>query len=191
MFFFIRAYQVYTSSAEIQPHLLVVHSDMGRSVVSISRVVEYPCLASPGSSRTDYAMPNHSSVSAGIQAQTSRRSDWRAERVWGSGHAGGTSNNFVAVGRSRVFCVGLLLARLVFLCVYCAASSAFPSAPSSNRQTLVLFLCTMVRVKRRVGTAVLFLPRKAAARPSACVAAVEVARLKQQKNLQDGRKEAA
>ena len=31
--------------AEIQPHLLV-HSDMGRSVVSLSRVLEYPCLAS-------------------------------------------------------------------------------------------------------------------------------------------------
>ena len=31
----------------------VVHSDMGRSVVSLScAVVEYPCLASPGPSRT-------------------------------------------------------------------------------------------------------------------------------------------
>ena len=53
----------------------------------------------------------------------------------------------------------------------------FASASSSNRQTLVL-LCTMVRVKRRVGTAV-FWSRKAAARLSACVAVVEVARLKQ------------
>ena len=39
--------------AEIPSHLqLVVHSDMGRSVVSLSCVVEYPCLASPGPSRT-------------------------------------------------------------------------------------------------------------------------------------------
>ena len=32
--------------------LVVVQSDMGRSVVSLSCVVEYPCLASPGPSRT-------------------------------------------------------------------------------------------------------------------------------------------
>ena len=39
--------------AEIPSHLqLVVHSDMGRSVVSLSFDVEYPCLASPGPSRT-------------------------------------------------------------------------------------------------------------------------------------------
>ena len=31
---------------------VVVHSDMGRSVVSLTCVVEYPCLASPGSSRS-------------------------------------------------------------------------------------------------------------------------------------------
>ena len=39
----------------------------------------------------------------------------------------------------------------------------------------------MVRVKRRVGAAVLFLSRKAAARLSECLAVVEVARLKQSK----------
>ena len=72
-------------------------------------------------------------------------------------------------------CVGLLLARLGFLCVYCAASSVFALASSSNRQTLLL-LCTMVRVKRRAGTAVI-LSRTAAARLSACVAVIEVARL--------------
>ena len=39
--------------AEISSHPFVVHSDMGRSVVSLScAVVEYPSLASPGPSRT-------------------------------------------------------------------------------------------------------------------------------------------
>ena len=48
--------------------------------------------------------------------------------------------------------------------------------------TLVyILLCSMVRVKRRVGT-VLFLSRKVAARLSECVAVVEVARLKQLKS---------
>ena len=138
MFFFIRAYQVYTSSAEIQPHLLVVHSDMGRSVVSISRVVEYPCLASPGSSRTDYAMPNHSSVSAGIQAQTSRRSDWRAQEP------GMTA---AALENPEQFCRGWVYSRVCwasactafgFLCVYCAASSGFALYEASSNTTLVL-----------------------------------------------------
>ena len=72
-------------------------------------------------------------------------------------------------------CVGLLLARLGFLRVYCAASSVF--ALASSNMTLLL-LCTMVRVKRRVGT-VLFLSRKVATRLSERVAVVEVARLKQ------------
>ena len=70
-------------------------------------------------------------------------------------------------------CVGLLLARLGFLCVYCAASSVF--ALASSNMTLVL-LCTMVRV----GT-VFVLSRKVAARLSECDAVVEVARLKQSK----------
>ena len=39
--------------AEISSHPFVVHSDMGRSVVSLSCVVvEYPRLAFPGPSRT-------------------------------------------------------------------------------------------------------------------------------------------
>ena len=39
--------------AEIPSHSWFVHSDMARSVVSLSCVViEYPCLASPGPSRT-------------------------------------------------------------------------------------------------------------------------------------------
>ena len=91
----------------------------------------------------------------------------------------GTSNNFIAAGRSRV-CVGLLLARLDVLCAYCAASSVFALASSSNRQMLVLLLCT-VRVKRRVGTAALFLSRKAAAQLSECFAVVEVASVKPSK----------
>ena len=41
----------------------------------------------------------------------------------------------------------------------------------------LLLVCTMVRVRGRVGTAVLFLSRKVAARLSECVAVVEVARL--------------
>ena len=53
--------------------------------MSLSRVVEYLCLASPGPSRIDLATPNHSSVCAGIQAQTSRQGDWRAGRAWGGG----------------------------------------------------------------------------------------------------------
>ena len=74
-------------------------------------------------------------------------------------------------------CVGLVLARLGFLCVFCAASNGF--ALASRKMTLVL--CAMVRVKRRVGT-VLFVPRKFAARLSECVAVVEVARLEQTKS---------
>ena len=73
-------------------------------------------------------------------------------------------------------CVGLLLARLGFLRVYCAASSVF--ALASSNMTLLL-LCTMVRVKRRVGTVFFFLSRKVVARLSECVAVVEAARLKQ------------
>ena len=46
--------------------------------MSLSRVVEYLCLASPK------AHPE-SSVWAGIQVQTSRQSERRAERAWGSG----------------------------------------------------------------------------------------------------------
>ena len=56
MHFFIPTYQVYHTyvRAEIQPHLLVCfHSDM-RSVVSLSRVVEYLCLAFPGPSTIDF-----------------------------------------------------------------------------------------------------------------------------------------
>ena len=46
-------YHVCHACAEIPSHHgFVVHSDMGRSVVSLSCVVEYPCLASPGPSRT-------------------------------------------------------------------------------------------------------------------------------------------
>ena len=40
----------------------VVHSNMGRSTVSLSRVVEYLCLATPGQCRVDHGTPNHSSV---------------------------------------------------------------------------------------------------------------------------------
>ena len=101
-----------------------------------------------------------------MQAQTSRQSDWRAD--------------FVAVGCSRV-CVGLLLARLDFLCVYCVPGSLqrFPFLVSSN-MTLVLLCTRMVRVKRRVGR-VLFLWRVAkGCRPTVeCADVVEFTRLKQ------------
>ena len=79
--------------------------------------------------------------------------------------------------------VGLLLARLLFLIrfdVYCVASSGFSIVSSDMTLPLV---CTMVRVKRRVGTAVLFLSRVAnGCRPTVdCVAIVEVKRLKESK----------
>ena len=79
-------------------------------------------------------------------------------------------------------CGGLLLARLDFLCVYCAASSGF--ALVSGNVTLVL-LCTMVRLKRRVGT-VLFLSRvaKGCGPTVECVSVVEVTRLKQKKTCE-------
>ena len=53
--------------------------------MSLSRVVEYLCLAFPVPSRIDHSTPNHSSDGAGTQAQTSLQSDWRAEKSWGSG----------------------------------------------------------------------------------------------------------
>ena len=79
-------------------------------------------------------------------------------------------------------CVRLLLARPDFLCVYCVASGTF--ALVSSNMMLVL-LCTMVRVKRRVGT-VLFLSRVAkGCRPTVdCVAVVEVYETEAVKKLQ-------
>ena len=77
-------------------------------------------------------------------------------------------------------CVALLLTRLDFLCVNCVGFSGF--ALVSSNLTLVL-LCTMVRLKRRVGT-VLFLSRVAKdCRPTVgCVAGVEVTRLQRYKS---------
>ena len=79
-------------------------------------------------------------------------------------------------------CVALLLTRLDFLCVNCVGFSGF--ALVSSNLTLVL-LCTMVRLKRRVGT-VLFLSRVAkGCRPTVdCVAVVEVYETEAVKKLQ-------
>ena len=104
----------------------------------------------------------------------------KRQSTWNSGRSGGNSNDFVAVrcsGLVQLYCVRLVIARSGFLCVYFAAFGGFALIASSN-MTLVL-LCVMVRVKRRVGTAVLLLPRKVAARLPECVAVVEFARLKQ------------
>ena len=73
---FFHSYVLDTSYVESNPTCyFVVHCDMGRRVVSLSRVVEYLCLACSGPSIIDYAAPNHSIVLSGIQAQTSRHSD--------------------------------------------------------------------------------------------------------------------
>ena len=73
-------------------------------------------------------------------------------------------NNFVTVGCSRV-CVGLLLARLRFNCVYWASSSVFTWAPIATCRLLYCFVLSC-GVGDRVGTAVLFLSRKVSARLS-------------------------
>ena len=93
-------------------------------------------------------------------------------------------NNFVTVGCSRV-CVGLLLARLCFNCVYWAFSSVFSSSFTAKWR----LFCTMVRVRGRVGTAVLFLSRKVAARLSEWVCClVEGARLNSENVASEKRK---
>ena len=71
-------------------------------------------------------------------------------------------NNLVTVGCSRV-CVGLLLARLCFNCVYWASSSVFAWASIATWRLFQCIVCTIVRVRGRFGTAVLFLWRKVAA----------------------------
>ena len=71
-------------------------------------------------------------------------------------------NNFVTVGCSRV-CVGHLLARLCFNCVYWACSSVFTWASTATWRLLYFFVL-WCGVRDRVGTAaVLFLSRKVAA----------------------------
>ena len=72
-------------------------------------------------------------------------------------------NKFVTVGCSRV-CVGLSLARLCFNCVYWASSSVFAWASIATWGLYCFVL--WCGVKGRVGTAVLFLSRKDAARLS-------------------------
>ena len=46
----------------INSSLFILTWDMGRSMVSRSRIVEYLCLASPGPSRIDHSTPNHTSA---------------------------------------------------------------------------------------------------------------------------------
>ena len=122
------------------PVKFVVHYDVGRSVVSLSRVAEYLCLVFPWP--TQNKLRNAQSLerlSGNTGPNVAPKRYWRAERAWVSGRTREPVTIFSRLG--VLACVRLLLERLDFLCVYCVASSG--STLVSSNMTLVL-LCTMV-----------------------------------------------